>query len=81
MGATISTSKGEFKGKTVESIVRTRYGRTAYVMWSRDPNNPNSGDIVRTDPDSNGHGQFVLGTLYWWEGDREENNYGEKVEP
>jgi hypothetical protein len=79
MTATIKTNAGEYTGNTVESIVRREYGRKAYVLWTRDPNNPHS-NIVRDDPTAKPWGAHVLDTLLWWEGDREDSTYGDKEE-
>lgn len=44
---TIRTRTGVHSGRSVETIVRRWYGRTAEVSWSADPNAPELGVIVK----------------------------------
>lgn len=72
MAAQITTTHGTFAGRTVQSIVRREYGRTARVEWSADRNNPHAGMIVRTDK----YGTHVLATLYAAAGEVETDEFG-----
>lgn len=61
MNATIDTSKGTFTGRTIDSIVRREFGRTAEVRVSADPNSPTYGMAVKAAR----HGGYdVLATIY-----------------
>jgi len=62
--ARIRTTDGWHAGKTVESIVRREYGRTATIRWSADRNSPEAGMIVKTGP----HGTTVVTSLIYAEG-------------
>lgn len=44
---TIRTRTGVHSGRSVETIVRRWYGRTAEIRWSSDPNSPELGLVVR----------------------------------
>lgn len=44
---TIHTRTGVHSGRSVETIVRRWYGRTADIRWSSDPNSPELGLVVR----------------------------------
>ena len=44
---TIRCQMGVHSGRSVETIVRRWYGKTAYVRWNADPNNPHLGHIVK----------------------------------
>jgi len=44
---TIRCKMGVHSGRTVETIVRREYGRTAFVRWSADRNSPELGQIVK----------------------------------
>lgn len=44
---TIRTKMHVYSGRTVETIVRREYGRTAFVRWSADRNSPELGQIVK----------------------------------
>jgi len=72
MAAQITTTHGEFTGRTAQSIVRREYGRRARVKWSADRNDPAAGMVVRTDR----YGTHVLATLYAAEGTIETDEFG-----
>lgn len=72
MSAAITTTHGEFTGRTVQTIVRREYGRTARIQWSADSNNPAAGLIVRDDK----HGTHVLATLRSYDGAVTRDEYG-----
>lgn len=38
---------GVHSGRSVDTIVRRWYGRTAYVRWNVDPNRPIMGEVVK----------------------------------
>lgn len=62
MSATLTTNHGTFTGRTIESIIRTRYGRRAH--WGQ-------GDfVVVTDK----YGTHVLARIIRAEGDREQQD-------
>ncbi len=44
---TIRTRTGVHSGRSVETIVRRWYGRTAEIRWNSDPNSPELGLVVR----------------------------------
>lgn len=44
---TIRCKTGVHSGRSVETIVRRWYGKTAYVRYNADPNRPIVGEIVR----------------------------------
>ena len=46
-----------YRGRTVESVARRLFGRTARVEWSADPSNPQQVMVVREDR----YGIHVLG--------------------
>lgn len=46
MTATLETRDCIYRGWTVESIIRTRFGRNAVFTGSSDPNSPELGMIV-----------------------------------
>lgn len=48
-GATVRTGGEDLTGRTVEGVIRTRYGRDAYLDWSADRNTPEVGQVVRRD--------------------------------
>lgn len=57
---TITTTHGEFRGRTIDSIVRREYGRSAEARRSADRNAPEWGMVVRTDE----HGTHVLARIF-----------------
>lgn len=72
MAAQITTTHGEFTGRTAQSIVRREYGRRARVRWYADRNAPAAGMIVRRDR----YGTHVLATLYAAKGEIETDEFG-----
>ena len=47
---TITTTHGEFHGRTIDSIVRTQYGRKAIARHSGDRNDPRWGQVLQANP-------------------------------
>jgi hypothetical protein len=62
---TIHTTKGEYTGRSVDTIIRRVWGRNAEVRRSADPNNPNEGLIVT--PVKGESAYNVHATLLWSE--------------
>lgn len=69
MNASITTEHGTYTGRTVESIIRREYGRSAIVHWSSDRNAPEAGMVLSGRPGQDG--ARVLATLRRAEGDRD----------
>lgn len=63
MNSTIDTSEGTFTGRTVDSIVRREFGRTAEVRVIADPNSPTYGMVVKADRHQVA-AYHVLATIY-----------------
>lgn len=63
MNTTIDTSKGAFAGRTIDSIVRREFGRTAEVRVSADPNSQTYGMVVKADRHQVS-AYHVLATIY-----------------
>ena len=59
----ISTDRGEFTGRSVDSIVRREFGRAAEVRRNVDPNSPTYGMVVKADRHQVA-AWHVLGTIY-----------------
>ncbi|MFE7796994.1 hypothetical protein [Nocardia sp. NPDC057440] len=58
---TVRTNHGEFRGRSVESVIRTQYGKKAYPKHTADPNNHRWGEVLRPNPKENGYD--VLATI------------------